>query len=80
MDLLVVGYVLHAMACAKVGDRVTRDCVELQERSEPINRGVCERAMAVAVQRVPSIPSEAYGLSGPYHIEFECKAVATGRT
>lgn len=79
MSLLLVGYVLHALACLKDGDTPTSKCVELVDRRAASNLYTCQRSMAVAAERVPAVPSELLGLSGSYHFVFECKPVNSGR-
>lgn len=78
MNALVLGYVLHALACQLDGDVVTHRCLELKPRSAPVSRYVCERAMKVAVERTPAIPPEAFGLSGPHHFTFSCDLAPGG--
>lgn len=73
MDALIAGFVLHAIAC--VADN-HRDCRELPARSAPTSFYVCERAMAVAIERAPSIDPETLGLPGPAHFEFRCDPAA----
>lgn len=73
MDALIAGFVLHALAC--LAD-APRDCRELATRPAPTSKYVCERAMAVAVERVPSIDPETVGLPGPAHFEFRCEPAA----
>jgi hypothetical protein len=70
MDLVVVGYVLHALACSQAAPK---QCVELPTRSAPTNLYVCQRAMAVAVERAPGAPVDELGLSGPQHFTFSCE-------
>jgi hypothetical protein len=80
MELIIVGYVLQALACTKVDDAVTRDCIELKPRSSPTNLYVCQRSMAVAVERVPSISNAALGLGDKsYHFAFSCEPVHAQR-
>src|SRR3712207_7367214 len=48
---------------------------ELKPRSTPTNLYVCQRSMAVAVERVPSISNAALGLSDKtYHFTFSCRS------
>jgi hypothetical protein len=80
MDLIIVGYVLQALACTKVDDAVTRDCITLKPRSTPTNLYVCQRSMAVTVERVPSISNAALGLGdNSYHFTFSCEPVHAQR-
>lgn len=79
MDALLVGFVLHVLACAKDGDVVTHNCTEIPTRETPLGLYSCQRAMALAVERIPSVPSEAFGLGpGTYHFEFSCEPDRAG--
>lgn len=80
MDLIIVGYVLQALACSKMDDAITRDCLDLKPRSAPTNLYVCQRSMAVAVERAPSISTAALGLDDKtYHFTFSCEPVYAQR-
>lgn len=80
MDGLLIGFVLHILACAKDGEVVTHACTEIPTRTTPISLHVCQANQSTAIRRISSVPSSAFGLDPDtsYHFEFSCEPDRAG--